>query len=538
MLNQGSTSSLGMHQQGAGRDFRLPSVAMLAILLCVLGFSPLQSLSQLANGKGRFVGNALSSGIPIHANFTTYWNQVTPGNAGKWGSVEGYQGFYDWTWLDAIYNYSLANSFPFKHHCLVWGNQQPEWITSLDSAHQRAKVEQWIDTVGARYGSMSMVDVVNEPFHAPPSYKHALGDSGKTGWDWVVTAFTWARQYCLRGTKLLINEYNVLQDIAVTTRYLSLIDTLRVRGLIDAIGVQGHYFEFKSYAGSPNPYSYSVSTLKYNLDRLTATGLPVYISEFDINEASDSVQLANYKTYFPLFWETPGVKGITLWGYKQGDMWQQNAYLLRTDGSERPAMQWLRKYIASPLPPVLVSPVGTSGVPRNPLIVWRPSASALSYRLQVATSNGFTASVVDTTVTDTLAQLSPLASNSRYYWRVTALNDSGASSYSATAGFVTGDQISAVRELETAPTGFALLQNYPNPFNPTTQIEYTIPRNGFTSLKVYDPLGREVATLIAGYRHAGHYTATFDGRGLATGAYLYRLQVENYAGSRKLLLVK
>jgi len=525
MLSQGSTIRSEMHRQGATHNFRLLSFAILPILLCVFGFSPPQSLSQLAKGKGRFVGNALSSGIPIHADFNTYWNQVTPGNAGKWGSVEGFQGSYDWTWLDAIYNYSRANSFPFKHHCLVWGNQQPDWVASLDSAQQRAKVEKWIDTVGLRYGSMSMVDVVNEPFHAPPSYKHALGDSGKTGWDWVVTAFAWARQYCLRGTKLLINEYNILQDNAVTTRYLALIDTLRVRGLIDGIGVQGHYFEFKSYAGSPNPYTYQVATLKYNLDRLVATGLAVYISEFDINEASDSVQLANYKIYFPLFWETAGVKGITLWGYKQGDMWQQNAYLVRTNGSERPAMQWLRKYIASPLPPVLVSPVGTGGVPRNPVMVWRPSASALSYRLQVATSNGFTASVVDTTVTDTLAQLPPLASNSRYYWRVTAVNDSGASSYSATAGFVTGDQISAVKEPEGTPTAFSLSQNYPNPFNPTTVIRYQLPMVGTVRLGVYDLLGREVAVLVNERKGPGSYTVAFDATGLASGVYLYRLSV-------------
>ena len=387
-------------------------VAFFAGTLGALVLIASPAVSQLTKGQNRFLGNALSSGIPIHADFKTYWNQVTPGNAGKWGSVEGSQGSYDFTWLDAIYNYAIANSLPFKDHCFIWGAQQPGWIAGLDSASQRAKVEQWIDTVGERYGSMSMVDVVNEPFTNPPVYKHALGDSGATGWDWVVTAFAWARQYCLRGTKLLINEYNVLHDNNVTTRYLALIDTLRVRGLIDGIGIQGHYFEFKSFAGSPNPYTYSVATLKFNLDRLTATGLPVYITEFDINEASDSVQLANYKVYFPLFWETPGVKGITFWGYKQGDMWKENAYLVRSNGTERPALQWLRKYVASPLPPVLESPVGMTGVPRNPLLLWRSSASALSYRVQVATSTLFSTIVVDTTLADTLNLIAPLAANS------------------------------------------------------------------------------------------------------------------------------
>ncbi len=536
MLSRDSMFRSEIPLRGAAGNLRLPSFAMLVILLCMLGFSPPQSLSQLA--KGRFVGNALSSGIPSYSNFTTYWNQVTPGNAGKWGSVEGSQGSYDWTWLDAIYNYALTNSFPFKDHCLIWGNQQPGWIAGLDSAQQRAKVEQWIDTVGARYGSMSMVDVVNEPFHAPPSYMHALGDSGKTGWDWVVTAFTWARQYCMRGTKLLINEYNVLQDNAVTARYLALVDTLRVRGLIDAIGVQGHYFEFKSYVGAPNSYTYSVTTLKYNLDRLVATGLPVYISEFDINEATDSIQLASYKTYFPLFWETPGVKGITFWGYVQGDMWQGNAYLIRSNGTERPALQWLRRYIASPLPPVLVSPGGTTGEPRNPLLVWRPSATALSYHLQVAPNGRFTSPVVDTTVTDSLAHMNPLSANTTFYWRVTASNDSGTSSYSSVATFVTGDQILAVEEAGELPGELRLLQNYPNPFNPSTTICYDVPNSAQVKLSVYDVLGREVATLVNEHQRAGQYSVTFNARNLPSGAYLYRMGAGNVVAVRKLAVVK
>ncbi len=519
----------------------------LAVCFCVITLCSTQAVSQLAKGKGRFVGNALSSGIPIHTNFPAYWNQVSPGNAGKWGSVEGFQGSYDWTWLDAFYNYSLNNSFPFRHHCLIWGAQQPGWITGLDSAQQRAKVEQWIDTVGSRYGSMSMVDVVNEPFHSPPPYKHALGDSGKTGWDWVVTAFTWARQYCLRGTKLTINEYNVLQDNAVTTRYLALIDTLRVRGLVDAIGIQGHYFEFKSYAGAPSSYTYSVATLKFNLDRLVATGLPVYITEFDINEESDSIQLANYKTYFPLFWENPGVKGITLWGYVQGDMWKVNAYLIRSNGTERPAMQWLRTYIASPLPPALISPVSTSGEPRNPRLVWHASASASSYRVQVATTGGFTPTVVDTTVTDTLRQLSPLNANARYYWRVTAANDSGSSSYSSVAMFMTGDQILAVEETREVPPQFALEQNYPNPFNPATTIGYTLPATGngqeavgnrWVRLVVYDMLGKEVAELVNERKAPGSYEVTFNPTGLSSGVYVYRLTAGSSVQSRKMLLVQ
>lgn len=522
-----------LKERDAVRSKRGRQGIALGVFLVVLLLLPSQSLSQLAKGKSRFIGNALSSGIPIYSNFSTYWNQVTPGNAGKWGSVEGVMNSYNWTWLDAFYSYAAGNSFLFKDHCLIWGAQQPNWITGLDSAQQRAKVEQWIDTVGARYESMAMVDVVNEPFHQPPSYMHALGDSGKTGWDWVVTAFTMARQHTVRGTKLLLNEYNILQDNTVTTRYLALIDTLRVRGLIDGIGVQGHYFEFKG-----SGYTYDINTLKYNLGRLVATGLPVYISEFDINESNDSTQLADYKTYFPLFWENPGVKGITLWGYVQGDMWKTDAYLIRYDGSERPALQWLRKFVASPLPPTLVSPVSTINEPRNPRLVWRSSASALSYRAQVSTLPSFSPIIVDTTLADTTVQLAPLSAFTSYYWRVTASNDSGSSSYSAWATLRTGDQVVAVEESRNVPTEFALEQNFPNPFNPTTVVRFQLPAVSHVRLVVSDLLGREVAILMNEMKAPGNHSVRFDATGLSSGVYFSRLTAGQHVGTIKMVLAK
>lgn len=109
---------------------------------------------------------------------------------------------------------------------------------------------------------MTFIDVVNEPFNAPPPFMNALGGSGTTGWDWVITAFQLARQYCTPGVKLLLNEYNILHRNDITDNYIALIDTLMVRGLIDAIGVQGHYFEFKSFAGGSPSYTYSISTIE------------------------------------------------------------------------------------------------------------------------------------------------------------------------------------------------------------------------------------------------------------------------------------
>ena len=515
------------------------NVAALRItvaLLCVIGCLPQQSFPQpLAKGKSKFLGCSMS-GIP--ADFAKYWNQVTPENAGKWGNVEGSQGSFGWSTLDNIYNYAVNSAFRYKHHNLVWGQQQPSWIASLDSAAQRAEVERWIDSVGTRYPSMSFIDVVNEPFHAPPPYMNALGGSGRTGWDWVITSFTMARRYCFPGVKLLVNDYNVLQDNGAAGNYIALVDTLHARGLIDGIGIQGHYFEFKSPAGVTPAYSYPIATLKSNLDRLAATGLPVYISEFDINEADDSIQLQNYQTYFPLFWEDPGVKGITLWGYIEGQTWQTNAYLVHTNGTERPALQWLRHYLAVPLRPVLISPLGTTGAPRNPLMRWSSSATAQSYHVQLSQNSGFPSFLLDTTVADTLFQVDSLAANMPFYWRVSASNDSGASSYSDAGSFTTGDLLESVREVAPVPAEFSLSQNYPNPFNPTTQFDYTVRHAGFVSVKIYDLLGRDVATLFAGVRQPGTYTALFDGASLSSGMYFCRLQAGGVSIIRMAALLK
>jgi flagellar hook assembly protein FlgD len=98
------------------------------------------------------------------------------------------------------------------------------------------------------------------------------------------------------------------------------------------------------------------------------------------------------------------------------------------------------------------------------------------------------------------------------------------------------------------PSGFVLDQNYPNPFNPSTTIGYRLAEAGLVRLKVYDVLGREVATLADHVVPAGDYTGTWDGRNgsgqqVATGVYHYRLEVAYPSGvkhraNRKMVLIR
>ncbi len=484
----------------------------------------------LAENKSKFVGNIISNGNDIRSNFSNYWNQVTAENAGKWGSVEGSAGNYNWTQLDKIYNYAINKNFPYKHHCLVWGNQQPNFLESLDSAAQYQEVENWIKETGSKYTEADMCDVVNEPLHAPPVYMDALGGDGETGWDWVIKSFELARQYWSPDTKLLINEYNILNSGTATDNYLEIIDLLNDRGLIDGIGIQCHNYEVNSSGATLN-------TLRTNLQKLTATGLPVYISEFDINEADDQIQLEKYQSIFPLLYEQEGVAGITLWGYVQYDIWQADAYLLTERYVERPAMEWLRTYLASPFSPIPISPDRIENVPLNPILIWHRSEAALTYNIQLATSKEFTTIVIDTTVADTLLQLDSLEADMVYYWRIAASNDEGTSLFSDYAYFVTEVPV-GVEDKKEIPNEFVLSQNYPNPFNPTTNIEYSLPRVSKVSLKIYDVLGREIRTLINDVKSPGKYTVTFNAQNLPSGVYFYHLEAGSFNETKRLMLTK
>lgn len=89
-----------------------------------------------------------------------------------------------------------------------------------------------------------------------------------------------------------------------------------------------------------------------------------------------------------------------------------------------------------------------------------------------------------------------------------------------------------------APGAFALSRNYPNPFNPTTVVMYDLPNAGRVSLRVYDTLGQEVATLVDGYRDAGHHVASFDARNLASGVYYYTLKAGEFSSTGKMTMAK
>lgn len=291
----------------------------------------------IAHGKWKFLGSCHSGAQS--RDFSKYFNQITSENGGKWGSVERTRDVMNWNDLDAAYNLAKNNGMLFKMHTMIWGSQQPEWIEKLSPEEQYEEILEWYDAVSKRYPDIDLIEVVNEPLHAAPrgdgkgNYIEALGGNGTTGWDWIVESFRLAREY-FPNSLLMINDYGIVNDPNQVKAYSKIINILKKENLIDGVGMQTH--AFNNNANS--------SRLKQSLDDLAKLELPLFATELDINFANDQEQLKEYKRIIPIFWEHKAVHGITLWGYRSGT-WQKDAYLIKADGSERPAMTWLRDYI-------------------------------------------------------------------------------------------------------------------------------------------------------------------------------------------------
>ena len=283
--------------------------------------------------RPKFVGNITTSGA-VRTDFIKYWDQITPENEGKWGSVEATRGTMNWAGLDAVYNYAQQHGIPFKQHTLVWGSQQPSWINGLSAAEQAAEVEEWIRLFCERYPNVALIDVVNEPPpHTTPPYMNAIGGAGSTGYDWIIWAFQKTRQYCPKAI-LILNDYNILRW-ADADNFIKIANAVKGSGYVDALGSQSHGQETQT-----------LTDLQTRLNNLIAVGLPIYISEYDVSTQDDAQQKTIMEQQLTLFWNTPQIKGITLWGYVYGSTWSQAPYsgLIRDD-MPRPAMTWLMNFL-------------------------------------------------------------------------------------------------------------------------------------------------------------------------------------------------
>ncbi len=195
----------------------------------------------------------------------------------------------------------------------------------------------------------------------------------------------------------------------------------------------------------------------------------------------------------------------------------------------------------------------TLGV-NDSLLVWNSIQGASSYEVMIAYDSAFTNVAIDRSgITDTVLNIKNyivepkaypfppniLATNTKYYWRVVASNDSGSGAYSVTRWFVTPSNVSGVTaSADHLPKKYSLSQNYPNPFNPSTTINFNLPDESSVRLQVYNSLGQMIIEKNLQTLDAGTHQINIDMDRFASGIYFYRMEATDKTGNEFLITKK
>ncbi len=200
-----------------------------------------------------------------------------------------------------------------------------------------------------------------------------------------------------------------------------------------------------------------------------------------------------------------------------------------------PSMKWTVSSGDAPLPVQLAS-LTSSITGRNVSLKWSTSQEINNSGFEIERKNnggdfvkvGFVMGkgTVSTTTNYEFSDRNLASGN--YSYRLKQIDNNGNFEYFSLNGDVTIG----------IPTKFDLSQNYPNPFNPTTKVNFDLPKDGMVSLKVYDMSGREVATMVNGFRTAGFYTIDFNAANLSSGVYFYRISAGEFSAVKKMTLIK
>lgn len=167
-----------------------------------------------------------------------------------------------------------------------------------------------------------------------------------------------------------------------------------------------------------------------------------------------------------------------------------------------------------------------------------PNSDTLLYDLNI-TSNNLDTSFINISDTSYLISNTGIFDyNHSYQWTVSASDNQYSTSCSNPYTFKIVNSLYLKNNTEKIPNQFVLYQNYPNPFNPRTNIQFSIPKTEIVTLKIYNLLGQEVATLVSNKLNPGNYTYTWDASGFASGVYLYKIEAGSFVESKKLLLLK
>ncbi|MGB2869768.1 MAG: endo-1,4-beta-xylanase, partial [Bacteroidota bacterium] len=434
-------------------------------------------------------------------------------------------------------NWAQRQGFKFRGHTLVWHSQTPTELfrsgyTSggayLTKAAMTLRMENYIKEVMRLLheswpGLLTAMDVVNEAINDGSGTFRSSGNEWYTVFgdnSYVMKAFEFSRKYCVQygenQMKLYYNDYNT-HDPAKADGIVNLVGPIFHAGYLDGIGMQEH-----DALSTPTAAQWITSYSKFD-----TVCTEMAVTEFDVKTgfASPSAQVlatqANqYGALFKCFVERSYFSGrgkiisvskdglndqYTFVTNQSTSIWDsQNKckpafFAVANVGIYYNALDSLTAY-ASTLQQSSYTPAS-----------WSNLTSALASAITAKTQNYSNSVSADTSLRQAATGLS------------TAMN-----------GLVTGVESAP----GLAPRAFVLCQNYPNPFNPTTAISYRLAVVSAVTLKVYDALGKEVATLVDGVHDAGTHVAVFDGKALASGIYYYTLQAGSFRETKKLVLLR
>jgi hypothetical protein len=443
--------------------------------------------------------------------------------------------------LIAQLNWAQRQGFRFRGHTLIWYQQTPGATFFCSGYTGSTRVSKEVMTLRMRFyirevlrliheswpGLLSAMDVVNEAINDNGTDRSASNDWYITFGDnsYIMEAFKWTRHYTdslnESQIKLYYNDYNSHLS-AKADGIVRICGPLFRSGYLDGIGMQDH-----DALTSPIAAQWIAT---YNKFDTICTEMAV--TELDVNtnagtnypsQAILAQQANQYGQLFKCFVERSIFSGRGKIISVSKDGLRDSLTMVLNGASSLWNTQDQCK-------PAFFAAVNV-GIYYNALDSLIKYANALQQSNYTPESWAHFASILTSAIN---------ARDQNYSVSVsadTALGLANDSLQIAIEGLVSSGT-NVQNTDQSIPKTFALGQNYPNPFNPTTQINYSVPVKGFITLKVYNLLGKEIATLYSGIQQEGNFTMTFNGTGLASGVYFYRLQANNFVDTKKIILMK
>ena len=252
--------------------------------------------------------------------FTKHFDWAVLENELKWYYTEAIQGQVNYADADELIAFCDRHKKPVRGHCIFWAveNSVQPWVRALNPGQLKAAVEARIKSLVSRYnGRFPCYEVNNEMLHGS-FFRQRLGDD--------IDAHMFRQTAAIDpAPALFVNDYNVENandPNATPEKYVALITDLQKRGAsVGGIGMQGHV-------------SLPVGDVICDaLDKLAATGLPVWNTELDVSAADEALRADDLETVLREAFAHPAIEGIMLWGFMQGHMWRDHGQLLNADGT-------------------------------------------------------------------------------------------------------------------------------------------------------------------------------------------------------------